>query len=441
MTQLRRNTRVEIVGLGHVGLPLAALSAAAGYDVHGVDKDEGKIREISGGTGRWPETGLTELLHDEINRGRLQVSSQHGPADIFVICVPTPLTPQRRADLSHVRDVARGIAPHLTSESLVLLESTVPCGSTKDLSGFLATLRPDLGPDRGGICSVAYCPERCLPGQALSELRNVGRVIGGIDAVSAHRASEFYQHVLGVHNELTDPETAEMVKLAENSARDVQIAFANELGELCRRLSVDPMQVINIANQHPRVDILNPGTGVGGHCLPVDPWFLAQSASNEATMITAARQVYDRQPSRVVGVIEKTISPFRKPGRKSRIALLGLSFKPDVADLRNSPAVAIARRLANHQRHEILVAEPHIAALPEELQGLGLSLHSTALALQSSDFVALLVAHKEFLPLAPQICARHTCLDFCNFFHTAQSAGVHAAELGSIDHKSTETPA
>jgi len=369
--------RLCVVGLGRVGLPTAAAFAAAGLSVLGADTDAHVVASVNAGRPPFREPGLPELLAGCIADGTLRAAAAPEPADGFILAVPTPLR-GRQPDLSHLYEAARAIAPVLRAGDLVVVESTVPVGTTAALGRLLPA----------GV-HLAHCPERATPGNTLAELAAVPRVIGGVTEDAAKRAAALYARIARAPAVLTDARTAELTKLAENASRDVAIAFANELADLCAALGVDADEAIRLANLHPRVGILRPGIGVGGHCLPVDPWFLVAAAPNEARLIRTARTVNDARPARIAAAICDRVAGLRDPV----IACLGLTYKKDSDDLRNSPALAIVRLLAETRAGELLVVEPNLSSLPA---GLDARLCELDAALARADCAVVLVDHKEF---------------------------------------------
>jgi UDP-N-acetyl-D-mannosaminuronic acid dehydrogenase len=322
------------------------------------------------------------------------------PAEAFVIAVPTPFKDGHKPDLSYVEAAARSIAPVLAPGNLVILESTSPVGATQMLCGWLAAARPDLvfphETGREPNVAVAYCPERVLPGRAMHELIENDRVIGGMTPACGERARALYEIFVSGTCLVTDARTAELVKLTENAFRDVNIAFANELSLVCDALDIDVWELIRLANRHPRVKILQPGPGVGGHCIAIDPWFIVDAVPERTPLMRTAREVNDGKPHYVVEQILARVG-----GRADRaVACLGLSFKADIDDLRESPAVDIVRELARRHPGPLLVAEPHVTALPEALRGCdNVRLVAPEVALAGADVVALLVNHRQFAPL------------------------------------------
>lgn len=400
---------LTVVGLGYIGLPTAALFAASGLSVSGVDINETIVEQVNAGRSGISEPGLDELLDQVVGAGRLRASTEIEVSTTYVIAVPTPMLEDKTPDMRFVKAATEAIAPHLVAGCLVILESTSPVGATNDLAGWLATLRPDLsiaGIDANGAVdsaselgdevAVVYCPERVLPGNILHELVHNDRLIGGVSTSSSTRGAEFYQHVVKGECHITNARTAEMVKLTENSFRDVNIAFANELSVIAEEFQVDVWELIKLANLHPRVNVLNPGVGVGGHCIAVDPWFIA-SATDSAELIRGARTVNDRKPAWVVDKIEARLGA--APDTPV-VALLGLAYKPDVDDLRESPSIEVARELLTRTDARIVVVEPNVDELPPALVSDRITLVTIADAIAESDLIVELVAHREFLASA-----------------------------------------
>jgi UDP-N-acetyl-D-mannosaminuronic acid dehydrogenase len=389
-------SRVCVIGLGYIGLPTAAMLAARGHEVVGCDISPRLVTLVNAGQAHFREPDLDMLLAAAVQTGRLRAQAAPSPAEFFVIAVPTPLREGHRPDISCVEAAADSIAPVLRAGDTVILESTCPVGTTERLAARLAASRPDLPfPMRGepaaaGAVHLAHCPERVLPGSTLRELVENDRVIGGLGEDCAARALTLYESFMQGRAFLCDSRTAEFVKLAENAYRDVNIAFANEAAAICERLGVDPWQAIALANRHPRVNILRPGPGVGGHCIAVDPWFLVDSAPEEARLIHAARAVNDARPGQVAARVRAHAARFRAPV----VACLGLAYKPDVDDLRESPALQVLRDLAGPADLELLACDPWIGALPPDLPGVRLVEAEAALA--RADIVAVLVGHSAF---------------------------------------------
>lgn len=402
-----RPGRVAVLGLGYIGLPTAAALATRGIPVVGVDIDPGVIDQVGRGEVPFAEPDLTVAVSGAVAMGRLSASKDVPEADAYVVAVPTPFTDGHRADLTFVRAAIESIAPRLRGTGeVVILESTSPPGTTCRVSRWLAELRPDLRLPHGGEGNpnvhVAHCPERVLPGRIMIEIVTNDRVIGGVTRDCAERAAALYRVFCQGELWLTDADSAEMSKLVENAHRDVNIAFANELSLICERLGLDVWEIRRMANHHPRVDILRPGPGVGGHCIAVDPWFIIEAAPEQARLMRTAREVNDGKPRHIADQIVVTARRFREP----RIACLGLTFKADVEDMRESPAVDIVAAIATALPGVALdVVEPHVRALPQRLAACPtITLHGAdqaldaALdaALQDADIVALLVDHEVF---------------------------------------------
>ncbi|HEA3084666.1 MULTISPECIES: UDP-N-acetyl-D-mannosamine dehydrogenase [Aeromonas] len=410
--------RVSIIGLGYIGLPTAAVIASNGIRVLGFDVNHHTVDTINHGKIHIVEPGLEELVRSAVDAGYLTAHTTPQQADIFLVAVPTPFKgDNREPDLSFIQQAAICLAPCLESGNLVILESTSPVGTTEQMANWLAEVRPDLTfphTAKAGSCpdiQIAYCPERVLPGHVVRELVDNDRIIGGLDTVSTERAMAFYR--LFVKNGdciATTARTAEMSKLAENSFRDVNIAFANELSLICDRQGIDVWELISLANRHPRVNILQPGCGVGGHCIAVDPWFIVNQNPDLSQLIRQARLVNDYKPLYVVEQIETALSV--QSGRK--IACLGLSFKANIDDLRESPALNIVRILARDQQNELLVVEPHISALPNELSNLGnVKLVTLEQALEQADVVVQLVKHQQFSDVVTMCRQQVRYMKFC----------------------------
>jgi UDP-N-acetyl-D-mannosaminuronic acid dehydrogenase len=389
---------VAVVGLGYIGLPTAVCLATGGLDVTGVDVSPGIVEQVNRGEAPFAEPDLSVAVSGAVAMGRLTAQCEMPAASAFIIAVPTPFAEGHRPDLTAVLTAARAIAPVLRGGEVIVLESTVPPGTTRRLSELIGSLRPDLrlphAVDDAPDVHLAHCPERVLPGRIMIEIATNDRVIGGLTPACAARAAALYRTFC--HGELliTDAASAEMAKLAENAYRDLNIAYANELSLICQRLGLDVWEIRQLANHHPRVDILRPGPGVGGHCIAVDPWFIVDAAPEQAVLIAAARQVNDQMPGRTAARIVATSRRFREP----RIACLGLSFKADVGDLRGSPAVEIVRRVAAELPDtKVRAVEPHAAALPDALEALGnVVLTDTSDAIRDADIVALLTDHTCF---------------------------------------------
>ena len=394
---------VAVVGLGYIGLPTAAMFAAHGVRVIGVDVSEVAVDTINQGRIHIVEPLLEDVVHAAVQAGRLRATTRPEPADAFLIAVPTPFKgADHEPDLSFVEAAARSIAAVLAAGNLVVLESTSPVGATEAVAEWLAQERPDLTfPQTHGEASdirIAYCPERVLPGKVMRELIENDRVIGGMTTRCSAQAAELYAiFVTGECIFASSPRVAELTKLTENSFRDVNIAFANELSLICDRLDVDVWELIAMANRHPRVAVLQPGPGVGGHCIACDPWFIVSSAPEQARLIRTAREVNDAKPAWVLGKIREAVAAIAtreaSAAAQVTIACYGLAFKPDIDDLRDSPALTIARELARTHPGPLLLVEPNIAAAPAELAGAKLT---DAEGAADADLHVLLVDHREF---------------------------------------------
>jgi len=395
---------ISVIGLGYIGLPTAAMFASRSVNVIGVDVRQDIVDTINEGRIHIIEPGLEEVVRSAVERGALRAVTEPTFADAFIIAVPTPFTgSNHEPDLSYIEAACRSIATVLRQGNLVILESTSPVGATDRVEKLLAEARPDLRfPSEAGQDTdvfIAHCPERVLPGMVMSELISNDRVIGGVTPKCAGVAVALYKiFVEGECIVAASTRVAEMAKLAENSFRDVNIAFANELSLICDRLDIDVWELISLANRHPRVNVLQPGPGVGGHCIAVDPWFIVHSAPEEARLIAMARRVNDAKPEWVLGKIKSLIEnckSVRPDDEKSEvtIACYGLAFKPDIDDLRDSPSLEIARRIANEHTGPVLVIEPNITSLPV---GFAEAKLSTLEQAQRADIHVLLVDHKEF---------------------------------------------
>lgn len=389
--------KVAVVGLGYIGLPTAAVLASRGLDVVGIDINQHAVDTINKGRIHIVEPDLDIVVRSVVSTGKLKATTAPEQADAFLIAVPTPFTgSDHLPDLSYIESAAKAIAPVLQRGNLVILESTSPVGTTEKLAGWMAQHRPDLTFPAKSVAHpdiyIAHCPERVLPGHVLTELVSNDRVIGGMSFACATKAAKLYKTFVRGECVLTNTRTAEMAKLTENSFRDVNIAFANELSIICEKLKINVWELIKLANRHPRVNILNPGPGVGGHCIAVDPWFIVSSAPEEAKLIKQARLVNDSKPHYVIQKVETAADQFKKPV----IACLGLSFKADIDDLRESPAVDIVRNLHNNSIGELLLVEPNIDSIPPNLKMDGLTMHSLDEALEKANIILILVDHKEF---------------------------------------------
>ena len=391
---------VVFVGLGYIGLPTAVVMANHGVRVHGVDVNASAVERIQRGEVTIVEPGLEEELQKAVNSGQLTATTEMQHGDAFVIAVPTPFKENYEGDLSYIMSAAESIAPQLRGDETVILESTSPPRTTQKLAAKIMELRPDLsldGEDGKPVVYFAYCPERILPGKALEELISNDRIIGGSTPEAARRAREVYASFCEGELLATDDITAEMSKLTENSFRDVNIAFANELSLIADKLGIDVWELIELANHHPRVNILQPGPGVGGHCIAVDPWFIVAADRENSNLIRTAREVNDGKPKWVISKVEEACSHVESPV----IAALGLAFKANIDDLRESPAMNITKDLAEHVSHAtVLAVEPNVSELPKGLQGLpNVEFAEYQDAIERADVVLLLVDHDEFKTL------------------------------------------
>ncbi len=405
--------RISVLGLGYIGLPTAAIFAQAGLDVLGVDIDERTVGFINAGQPHIVEPKLDILLRKVVDQGKLRADTKPGEAEAFILAVPTPFAAGHVPDLSYVESATRSIAKVLKPGNLVILESTSPVGTTARLSHWLAEERPDLSfPHQRGELSdirIAHCPERVLPGRILDEVVNNPRVIGGMTRRCSAAALSLYKMVVANDCHVTNAETAELSKLVENAYRDVNIAFANELSVICDSLHINVWQLIRLANLHPRVNILRPGPGVGGHCIAVDPWFIVHADPQNAKLIAAARAINDAKPRWVVDKVSIKAAALKAPV----VACFGLSYKADVDDLRESPAIEIVKALAESRLGELLVVEPHISKLPPSLAALGVTLADFNVALDRCDIAVLLVDHEAFRYVDRDLLKDKIVVDTC----------------------------
>lgn len=380
-----------IVGLGYIGLPSAALLASRGQRVIGCDVIPFVVDTVNAGGVHLLEPELDKLVYDAVFSGKLTAQLTIPKADVYVITVPTPVTENHQPDISYVKNAVESIMPQLEKGNLLLIESTSPVGTTEQAASWIKALRPDLG-DLSSIY-LAYCPERVMPGQIIRELVDNDRVVGGINKISTDKAIAFYKLFVKGECIATTARTAEMTKLTENAFRDVNIAFANELSMICDYQNINVWELINLANRHPRVNILQPGPGVGGHCIAVDPWFIVASNPAQAKLIKQAREVNDYKARYILQNVLKIANTIKNP----TIACLGIAFKKNVDDLRESPALMIVNQLSEKTSGKILVVEPHIHTLPKSLlDNKNVILASLENALSIADIVVILVAHSAF---------------------------------------------
>ena len=396
---------VSVIGLGYIGLPTATLIANHGFKVYGMDPVQHVVDTINAGKMHIVEPGLAAWVKKAVEERNLQADTKPHAADVFILAVPTPFKGNKKPDLSYVESAAREIAPYLTEGNLVILESTSPVGTTEKVRDWVLDERPEL---KEKTLYFAHCPERVLPGKIVVELPGNDRIIGGVDEASTKKTVEFYRHFVTGELLETDSRTAELSKLTENSFRDVNIAFANELSMICDKLDINVWELIRLANRHPRVNILQPGPGVGGHCIAVDPWFIVDSAPEEARLIRTARQVNDNKPQYVMAKVYDAVRKVEKP----QIACLGLAFKPDIDDLRESPALQITKELAEKNIAHIFAVEPNVTELPQKLQGLSnVEFCEYQQAIEKANIVLLLVDHKEFKAMEKNMLTGKVVID------------------------------
>ena len=402
--------KISVVGLGYIGLPTAAVIASHSYTVLGVDNNPDVVKTINRGELHIVEPNLAEVVRESVSLGNLKAALNPEPADVFIIAVPTPfnideedgLTP----NLDFVMSAIDSIAPVLKSGNLIILESTSPVGTTENLSKRLSKKRPDLSfptsSKSTSDISIAYCPERVLPGNIINELVQNDRIIGGLSEQCSKKACEIYKIFVTGECHITNARTAELTKLTENSCRDVQIAFANEMSLICDELNIDVWELIDLANRHPRINILQPGPGVGGHCIAVDPWFIVNSAPSQTKLIRQARIVNDSKPLWVIDKVKSTIADilFENPSMDQaqiKIVFFGLAFKPDIDDLRESPSLKIVRDISKQHLGKVVAVEPNIESLDEE----DFKLQDIDKACDGASIGVLLVDHKEFREMSP----------------------------------------
>jgi len=409
---------VSVIGLGYIGLPTAATFAAHGRTVIGVDISERAVSAVNQGQAHIEEQGLPEMVSQGVASGRLRAVISPISADDFIIAVPTPVDHEtHHPDIGYVMAAGRSIAPVLRKGNLVVLESTSPVGTTQQLARLLAELRPDLRFPLDGEAepdvNLAYCPERIIPGQMLRELVENDRIIGGMSELCTERAAALYRTFVEGECVPSDDRTAELCKLAENSYRDVNIAFANELSMICGNLGIDVWKLIELANRHPRVNILKPGPGVGGHCIAVDPWFIVSSDPERAKIIKTARQVNDSKPKYVLELVAEAVEVLA--GKSPRIVCLGLSYKPDVDDFRESPALAVAQSLSATYPGSVVCVDPFAHALEasgEDVASLDVAPFDGGL--MDADIVVALVSHTAFQAIPYPVDA--SVIDACGLW-------------------------
>ncbi|KHD05799.1 UDP-N-acetyl-D-mannosaminuronic acid dehydrogenase [Candidatus Thiomargarita nelsonii] len=388
--------KISVIGLGYIGLPTAAVIASRGIEVVGVDVSQHAVDTINQGKIHIVEPDLDIVVKSVVTTGKLRATTTPEKADAFLVAVPTPLINNHQPDISYIEAAAKAIAPVLEKGNLVILESTSPVGTTEKMAQWLAQAREDFTfPQQAGEDAdirVAHCPERVLPGYVLQELVANDRIIGGMSAKCSELATALYKTFVRGECLITNARTAELSKLTENAFRDVNIAFANELSIICDKLKIDVWDLIKLANRHPRVNVLKPGPGVGGHCIAIDPWFIVDSAPDEARLVRTAREINDSKPKHVLEKIRKAADEFKRPV----IACLGLAFKADIDDLRESPALDITQEILEQEIGEVLIVEPNITTLPKALTEKGARLVKLDEALEKANTIVALVDHKEF---------------------------------------------
>lgn len=392
------------MGLGYIGLPTAIISSQHGINVCGVDINPKVVEKTNRGELHIVEPGLQDLLKKAVDSKSLVASTTPFESDVYLIVVPTPFKAKHEPDISYVQSATKTVIPLLKEGDLFIIESTSPVGTTEKMAELIFAERPELK----GRIHIAYCPERVLPGNVIFELVNNDRVIGGIDDASADAAAEFYGKFVTGQLHKTNCRTAEMCKLVENSSRDVQIAFANELSMICEKAGINVWKLISLANKHPRVNILQPGCGVGGHCIAVDPYFISSAFPNEAKIIAQARSINNYKSEWCVEKAKNAILSFElENGKKPQVALMGLAFKPNIDDLRESPAMKIAKHLVTEMPDvKFNIVEPNISSHPD------FDIVDFQTAFEQSDIVVYLTAHKQFFML-PQEANDKLILDFC----------------------------
>lgn len=412
---------VSVIGVGYIGLPTAALVASRMHNVIGVDVSEDVVKSVNSGVVRTVEPGLADLLAEVTAKGWLRAVGTPESADVFIIAVPTPITDEKKPDLSYVGAAAFSLAPVLRKGVLVILESTSPVGTTEKMADWLAEERPDLTfPHQAGEeadVQIAYCPERIMPGRMLEELVANDRIVGGLTEKAIAMAVDFYKIFVQGQIVTTSTRIAEMCKLAENSFRDVNIAFANELSMICDKLDIDVWELIRLANRHPRVNILQPGCGVGGHCIAVDPWFIVDSAPEDTRLIGAAREVNDHKPEWVVAKVKQAIAALlvehpEKTEAEVLVACWGLAYKQNSNDTRNSPALHITKSIAE-LGCKLVIIEPYLQADCNPVGDLDCCLCTFENAKKVADINCILVPHQLFNGMATGHNYYERIIDFC----------------------------
>lgn len=409
-------TKICVIGLGYIGLPTAVMFASRGYIVNGFDIDSNVVNLINNGTPHINEPGLVLELNKVINSGNLKAFNQPIESDIYIVAVPTPLGHDFKANLSCVDKAIETITPLIKSGDLIVIESTCPLGTTLRIRNALITNRPDLNfikennKNKEVDINIAYCPERVLPGRIIEELTTNDRIVGGITNECSIKAKKLYKKFVDGEIHITDSRTAELAKLTENSFRDLNIAFANEISMICDDLQINTNELIRLSNMHPRVNILEPGVGVGGHCIAIDPWFIVESDPARTKLIKQAREVNNNKTQWVYEKIKTQINHTKH--KVLKIGIMGLSFKPNVGDLRESPAMNIALKLATNTEATIIINEPNIDTIPTEFTGLNTYLDNREDAFEHADLIVVLVSHQEFFTTIKKY-KNKKILDFC----------------------------
>ncbi len=419
MPERYKDKTISVIGLGYIGLPTAAVFASRGFKVIGVDVNQHAVDTINRGQIHIVEPDLDAVVLAAVSEGYLRATNNPEPADAFLVAVPTPFKGNHEPDLSFIEAASKSLASVLKRGDLVILESTSPVGATEQMANWLAAARPDLTfPQQNGEASdirIAHCPERVLPGHVLRELVQNDRVIGGMTPACSKAAAALYKMIVEGECVITNARTAEMCKLTENSFRDVNIAFANELSIICDKLDVNVWDLIALANRHPRVNILQPGAGVGGHCIAVDPWFIVHKTPAEAQLIRTAREVNDSKPEWVIKRVQEAVVHSKRSPSDLTIAIMGLAFKPDIDDLRESPALYIAEALTKKLESNFLIVEPNIDELPMSL--LSHSLVEVTEATNKADIIVYLVGHKQFSAIALEYSIDKVIIDAVGLLH------------------------
>lgn len=406
--------QVCFMGLGYIGLPTAAIAAGKGFNTLGVDINEEIVEKINNGEIHIKEPGLGKLVEQVVEVGNLRAVTSPEPSDVFLIVVPTPFKENHEPDISYIEAATKAIIPLLKDGDLYIIESTSPVGTTDKMATYIFSEKPELI----GKIYIAYCPERVLPGNVLYELIHNDRVIGGINQESTKKAQEFYSTFVQGNLHATNARTAEMCKLTENSSRDVQIAFVNELSLICDKAGINIWELIELANKHPRVNILQPGCGVGGHCIAVDPYFLTADFPRESQIIGKAREINNYKSFWCAEKIRNSILEFEiKNGSKPKVAIMGLAFKPNIDDLRESPAKYIAQKVMQSEQNGFMIVEPNI----KEHSIFHLTNYQEAY--EKADIVAFLVAHKEFKTL--EYYDNKIILDFVGIFKNENASSFY----------------